>query len=144
MTSVVHISEAANLALHTAILLAGESDRPLRVNQIARALPVSRNHLAKVMQRLVRAGLVASSRGPRGGFKLVRKPRQVTLLQIFEAVDGSVDTRTCLLGRKRCLGECVLGDFISRATAEFKARLGGTHLSDVAGALRRTASSPAL
>jgi Rrf2 family transcriptional regulator, nitric oxide-sensitive transcriptional repressor len=138
MASVVHISEAANLAMHTMILLAAEPERPLRVNQATRVLPISRNHLAKVMQRLAHAGLVASCRGPRGGFTLARKPRQITLLQVFEAMEGPVDTHTCLLGRKSCADECVLGDFVSRTTSEFKAQLGRTRLSDVAGALQRS------
>ena len=132
---VVHISEAANLAIHAMVLMAADPERPLRVSRAARALPVSGNHLAKVMQRLGRAGLVTSVRGPRGGFRLRRSPAGVTLLDVYEAIEGRLPSRHCLLGRRRCAGECVLGRFVEKATSDFKVQLGRTRLSDVAGAL---------
>lgn len=137
MSGIVHISEAASLAFHTLILLAEDPKRPLRVNQATQRLPVSKNHLAKVMQRLSRAGLVSSTRGPTGGFVLAKEPEQITLLEVYEAVEGPIHSQQCLLGRPACSGSCVFGDFITRTTAEFRTMLRETRLCDVAGALRR-------
>jgi len=138
MSGVVHISEAANLALHTMILLAVEPERPLRVNRAIEVLPVSENHLAKVLQRLAHAGLVHSTRGPHGGFTLARAPAKMTLLEVYEAIEGPLAAHTCLLGKPRCGGRCVLGDFIEKTNAAFKAKLSRTRLSDVAGAFKRS------
>jgi len=135
---VVHISEAANLALHTMILIAGDTTRPLRVNQAVEVLPVSDHHLAKVLQRLAHAGLVTSMRGPQGGFKLARPAEEITLLEIFEAIEGTLTVHACLLGQPKCLGHCVLGDFVVGANEDFRAKMQRTKLSDVAGALKRS------
>ncbi|MCU0691863.1 MAG: Rrf2 family transcriptional regulator [Polyangiaceae bacterium] len=120
------------------ILMAADPQRPLRVNQAAQVLPVSANHLAKVLQRLVRVGLVSSERGPQGGFRLTRASSEITLLEIYEAIEGALPTHHCLLGRPRCAGQCVLGDFVEKTTRKFRAKLEGTRLADVAGALRRS------
>jgi len=133
----VHISEAANLALHALMLLAAEPERSLRVRQVCEVIPASASHLAKVLQRLARAGLVSSSRGPQGGFTLARPAGTVTLLEIYRAVEGPPPAHTCLLGRKKCAPECVLGELVSRTNAEIEGRLGKTRLTDVAGAFRR-------
>ncbi|MBI5546065.1 MAG: Rrf2 family transcriptional regulator [Deltaproteobacteria bacterium] len=138
MAGVIHISEAANLALHTMILMASAPERPLRVNQATEVLPVSENHLAKVLQRLGRAGLVSSVRGPRGGFSLARPLAKITLLEVYEAIEGPLPTHYCLLGKPRCEGPCVLGGFVEKSTLEFKELLERTCLSDVAGALVRS------
>jgi Rrf2 family protein len=79
---------------------------------IARRLGASEHHLAKVMQRLVKAGLVKSLRGPAGGFRLGVSPKDVELLQIYEAVEGPIarNGTVCPLGRPGCAEEkCLLG-----------------------------------
>jgi len=58
---------------------------------------VSPAFLSKVLQRLVRAGLVASRRGKRGGFELVERGRQSSLMEILAALDGVPDLNVCLL-----------------------------------------------
>lgn len=138
MAGVIHISEAANLALHTMILMAGEPERPLRVSDAAEAMPISANHLAKVLQRLARAGLVTSVRGPRGGFSLARPAKKIRLLEIYEAVEGPLPIDHCLLGKPACNGTCMLGTFVAKATRKFKEQLEETRLSDLAGTLKRT------
>jgi Rrf2 family protein len=45
-------------------------------------------YLLKILQQLVRANVLRSKRGPRGGFSLARPPKKITLLQVVEAVDG--------------------------------------------------------
>lgn len=136
-TGVVNISEAANLGLHSMILMAADPEKALRVNQAAEVLPVSENHLAKVMQRLVHAGLITSTRGPQGGFKLAKPPAEITLLEIFEALEGALEVHACLLGLPKCTGHCVLGDFVVSTNEQFRTKLASTRLSDVAGALKR-------
>jgi Rrf2 family protein len=136
MSGVVHISEAANLGLHAMILMAGEPGRTFRTREAAEALGVSGNHLGKVLNGLVKAGLVLSTRGPSGGFTLGRRPRDIRLIEIYETIEGELRPRSCLLGRPRCAGDCVLGDFVTQTNDAFRRRLARTRLSDVAGALR--------
>jgi len=140
-SGVVKISEAANLGLHALTLMAHEPKRPLPIWQAVEVLGVSENHLAKVMQRLAKAGLVTSTRGPKGGFLLARDPAEITLLEIHEALEGPLPKHYCLLGKPRCAEGCVLGSFVEKVTREFQDQLTRTRLSDVAGALKRSEAS---
>ena len=90
MSNLLRLSEPVSLALHAAALLARRPDERIANARLAATLRVSEHHLAKVMQRLARAGIVRSTRGPQGGFQLVRPPDCVALIELFEAVDGLV------------------------------------------------------
>ena len=137
MPGVVHISEAASLGLHAMILLASDPARTFRTKEMAGLLRVSEDHLAKVLQRLVRAELVGSMRGPRGGFTLGRDAADIRLLDIYETIEGPLKAGACLLGERRCELGCVLGDFITTTNEEFRRRFAQTRLADVANVLGR-------
>ncbi|HEY3446292.1 MAG TPA: Rrf2 family transcriptional regulator [Myxococcales bacterium] len=138
MSGIIKISEAANLGMHALMLMASEPLRPLAVKQAIQTLEVSENHLAKVLQRLVHAGLVTSTRGPKGGFLLSRAPDQITLLDVFEALEGPLTDHTCLLGKPVCSEGCMLGNYVTKATRKFRKQLERTRLSDLAGAIERS------
>ena len=67
MNKVVQLSEASSIGIHAMVLIA-QSEVHMNVSDLAERIGASRNHLAKVMQRLVKDGFVKSSRGPTGGF----------------------------------------------------------------------------
>jgi Rrf2 family protein len=125
------ISDAANLGIHAmAHLAVSDADSAHAVGEIAGELGVSEAHLAKVMQRLVRVGLVVSRRGPGGGFVLGRPAREISFLQIYEAIDGPLADGGCLLGRKHCLYDgCVFGDLAHRLSRELRDLLSKGKLS---------------
>lgn len=120
MTTLLHISDAASLAMHTMVFLAGHPDRLFSTHEIAETLGVSENHLAKVRQQLAKAGLVAATRGPHGGFKLARPADEITLLDVYEAVEGPVRPTTCLLVRPQpCDPEkCILRGLSEKVTSQ--------------------------
>ncbi|MFH1058619.1 MAG: Rrf2 family transcriptional regulator [Pseudomonadota bacterium] len=134
MSRVLKISEAASLALHTMVLLAANPGRTLATRDIAALLRVSEAHLAKVLQRLARSGLVNSQRGPKGGFNLARPPEAISLLEVYEAVEGPLEERSCLLGQPVCGGECLLGGLLQKVAAEVSSYFSQTRLSDLAHA----------
>lgn len=102
MSQVVAISEAAAIAIHAIILLAMKPDQSLTAGSIAAELHVSENHCVKVMQRLAHAGLVSAVRGPKGGFHLAADPESLTLLQIYEQIDGPLIDKHCLFKESKC------------------------------------------
>lgn len=115
-----------------ALLAIGDGQR-LRNQQIAKVLDASGHHLAKVMQRLVRAGLVDSVPGPQGGFLLDRPAKDVTLLAIYEAIDGNLDEEVCLLGDPICSGRnCVLGEVLLSIQRQLRDYLSKTTLAQLA------------
>ena len=135
MSSPFRMSEAASLALHAATFLAADSGRPSRpvaAREIAAALGASGAHLSKVLQRLAKAGLVTSTRGPAGGFRLARPASKITLLEVYEAIEGDLDAPDCLFGRAVCAGRgCICGDLLSEVHDRTRRRLAGTRLSEL-------------
>ncbi len=76
MGNIVKISDAVALGIHAATLLAVVPGKSYTTRAMADGLGVSEAHLAKVMQRLSRAGIVVSRRGPKGGFVLAKAPEK--------------------------------------------------------------------
>ncbi len=69
---------------------------------IAQAADVPDSFLSKLLQRLVRVGLVGSSRGSGGGFELAVQPHSVSLLNILEAIEGDTRLNLCLADGPSC------------------------------------------
>ncbi len=72
------------------------------VKNIAAQEGVPAHFLAKILQQLARRGLLRSNKGPTGGFQLRRKPSEITLLDIVEAMDGLEDYEKCASGLSKC------------------------------------------
>lgn len=110
MADILKISDATALALHSMVHLAIEPDGQSTTAEIAELFDVSRHHLAKVHQRLTKAGLIWSHRGPAGGVGLAKDPEETTLLEIYEVMEGSMLCNPCLFGKDACpRNDCVLG-----------------------------------
>lgn len=120
MAKLVHFSEAASLALHAMVLIA-KADSHVNVNSIASEMGASRNHLAKVLQQLVKHNYLKSVRGPSGGFVLNKPADQITVLEIYEAIEGSIDVPECPLDRKICpFDKCLMNGLVADVTLQFK------------------------
>lgn len=130
MSEFFALSEAASLAIHGMGLLAmGER---MSAKEMAETLGVSEAHLAKVFQRLARRGLVTSTRGPGGGFDLARLPEDVSLFDIYSAIEGTLEEVRCLLHKERCpFGSCLFGGLPEKILEEFTAHLKKTTLESV-------------
>ena len=132
MANVLRISEAATLALHTLALLSSRPGEILSTHKIATRLDASEAHLAKVLQRLARMGLVRSIRGARGGFILGQDPEEITLLEAYEAIDGPLRPSTCLMGHRVCRDKgCILGNLLEEINHDVKQHLSGQRLSEL-------------
>lgn len=141
MANVLKFSDAASLAMHAMVLLAKEPATVHSTHDIAGRLQVSEAHLSKVLQRLCRGGLVRSERGPKGGFQLEHPERDVSLLDVFEAIEGRLEPSVCLLGTRSCTGlDCILGSLLRGVDAEVRDHLEKTRLSQLTGIYGRNES----
>jgi len=132
MANLFRMPEAASLGTHAAVMLAREPDRPLSAHEMAARLQASEAHLAKVMQRLVKAGLVNSTRGPKGGFMLDRAAGRISLLEVYEAIEGRVEPMACLFGLPSCGRKaCIFGGYLAEFDAHFRDYLARATLSDL-------------
>ncbi len=126
------VSEAANLGLHALAVIAAAAEPMTRTREIAARLKASAAHLAKVMVALEHAGLVTGTRGPTGGYRLNRPARQISLREIYEAVEGPMQPRACLFGEPVCdAGGCALSSYFGRLNRDVIRTLGRTHLTDL-------------
>ncbi len=96
-------SRPCEYAIRALAFLARSPGRPsARGREIARAEKIPAPVLGKILQELVRKGLLASRRGPGGGFRLARRPQLITLRDIVAAVDGLDHFLECAVGLERC------------------------------------------
>jgi len=130
MQSIIKISEAASIGLHAMTYIALHSDEPVSTKEIANSFEISVNHLSKVLQRLVKAGLLESLKGPLGGFVLTKECDNITFLEIYEAIDGPIKTGCCLFGKTVCnSSECIMGNFLNQTNKNVKEFFGNKKLS---------------
>lgn len=131
MAKIVSYSEAASIGLHGMILVA-RAGETTNVQKIAEITKASKHHVAKVMQRLVKEGFLSSNRGPSGGFTLLMNSEEITLLMIYEAIEGKLKKSHCPNDHPICpLGECILGTVVSDMSDLFRNHMEGSKLSDL-------------
>ena len=140
MPGLLNIPEGLSIALHTCLWIAdgGRTFRPSA--RIARQLGFSYNHFAKVVQRLVHAGLLETERGPRGGIRLARAPQTLTLLEVYQAAGGEPLTpHRCLLDPKICAGRaCAFGHLVEKENELLHRKMKKTTLAGLACTLDRS------
>ena len=77
-------------------------DRIVSVTELVRHLKMPRPFLRKILQVLNNRGILRSHRGAGGGFRLARKPRDIYLIDIMEAFQGTVRLNECLFRKNVC------------------------------------------
>jgi Rrf2 family protein len=119
MSKIVNLSEAASIALHSVIVI-GRSKKPVNADKIADITGSSRHHVAKIMQRLSKAGYVGSTRGPAGGFHLICDVKKTTLLDVYEIIEGKIIASSCPVDKQVCnFDKCFVNNITSRMTTDF-------------------------
>lgn len=132
MKGVLRISDAASMAMHTLALMSVEPEMIYATRSVAEKLAVSGAHLAKVFQRLARAGLVESERGPKGGFRLGKPAEDISLLEVYEAIEGPFEPKDCLMNERSCIGgACMFGDLLGGMNREFKEYMESKQLAEL-------------
>jgi Rrf2 family iron-sulfur cluster assembly transcriptional regulator len=93
---------------------------------------ISLSYLEQLFARLRKQGLVSSSRGPGGGYRLSRPAEDITVLDVISAVDENVDTTQCE-GRHNCHGEetCLSHELWQSLSDQIRTYLNGITLAEV-------------
>ncbi|HWT08193.1 MAG TPA: Rrf2 family transcriptional regulator [Roseomonas sp.] len=107
--------------------------RPVTLNDIAAAQQLSVAYLEQLFGRLRRAGLVASARGPGGGYRLARPPGDIRIAEVVEAADEPIVATRCEEGGPGCLGgaRCLTHDLWAELGDQIRLFLGAMTLADV-------------
>lgn len=94
---------AAQVALQACLLLALDPDgKPRRVRDLAKELDVGATYLAKILQNLIRVGLLRGVRGPGGGVRLTQSAREIHPWEVLAAIESAGEFEQCILGLKMC------------------------------------------
>ncbi|MBN2174175.1 MAG: Rrf2 family transcriptional regulator [Bacteroidales bacterium] len=130
MSTFVHISEASTIAIHSLALIAN-TKRSLNAGKIADVTRFSKNHLAKVLHILVKHNYLDSLRGPNGGFTLKKDPASITLLEIYQLIEGELVQFECAITCHECYFEsCIFGNYPHKFSGDFKRYLQDKTLID--------------
>ena len=96
-------SKACEYAIRALAYLARiKHSQSARAQEIARAENIPLPVLGKILQELVRKGVLASRRGPGGGFRLARRADLITLRDVVAAMDGLDHFHNCAAGLEMC------------------------------------------
>ena len=102
----MQITRQADYATRAILYLArNQNSRHITTSQIAKEQNIPSSFLAKIISQLSIAGLLYTSRGARGGVSLARDPKQITLLQVIEAIDGPIQLNICVERQDACAFE---------------------------------------
>ena len=134
----LRLSKKADYALIAMKHLALRGDRGTPASSSAREIAEQYNIpielMAKVLQRLVRGGLLASHQGTRGGYQLARMPSQISVADVIQAIDGPVTVTACSTEEGPCeqFAKCNVRDPLWRVRERILTALGECTIAELA------------
>jgi Rrf2 family protein len=124
MSKIFAMSEAASIAIHGMVLIA-RAEVGINAVKIAEQTGFSKNHISKVLQRLVKSDMLKSVRGPAGGFTLKKNPEDISLLNIYESIEGFMEITDCPFSNEVChFDHCLMENVVNKLAREFRGFLG--------------------
>lgn len=104
------ITREIDYAVRAIIYLAEKRDGTVSVVELVDELGITRPFLRKIMQVLAKSGIIESYKGYKGGFKLVKKPEDIYLIDLVEVFQGKFSLNECLLNKNICPNQttCIL------------------------------------
>ncbi len=138
MAGLLNISEAATIAAHACVALAADgSGTFIPVRQLAAESGFSKHHMAKVLKKLEKAGILKTERGPSGGARLAKPAKDISLYAIYVASGGEPFSGACLLKKSHCDGTCCrVGRLLATENQRLEKALQQTPLSSVVKTLQ--------
>ena len=102
--------------------------------EIAVKIKAPENYLGKLLRQLARAGLLEGRKGSKGGFRLARDRRKISLFEVLEPIEHVSRIKGCVLGRAQCTqrDHCALHEGWAKIRNEYLDFLRTTSLSEAA------------
>jgi Rrf2 family protein len=125
----MQITRQADYAVRAVLYLARlDNTERAATSTVAEEQRIPPSFLAKIISQLSIAGLLHTSRGARGGVTLAREPKEISLLEVIEAIDGPIQLNECVGEGGTCSFEddCPLRPVWCEAQDELVMRLRGT------------------
>ena len=130
----MQITRQADYAVRAVLHLArtGNTERSA-TSTSAQEQNIPPSFLAKIISQLSIAGLLHTSRGARGGVTLAREPKEITLLEVVEAIDGPIQLNECVGDNGACTfdHDCPIKPVWCDAQDELVTRLKNTNFAQM-------------
>lgn len=131
-SSALRISRASTYALLAAVQLSDSpSAPPIPCSQLAQLGDMPERFLLQVLRNLVNEGLLKSTRGVDGGYRLAKPLTQITMLDIVEAIDGPVQPELPQIAGLTPQSQKKLAEVLSDVAADAKKRLAAVTLAQL-------------
>lgn len=98
----MEITREVDYAIRCILCLSIEPEQIKRASIIAKEMDIPAPFVSKILQKLSKKGLVIPIRGVKGGFRLARRPQDISLLEVVEAIDGPIPVNKCVIDSKSC------------------------------------------
>ena len=107
---------------------------PVSLSEIAERQGISQSYLEQLFSRLRKRGLVDATRGPGGGYRLLKSSDEISVADVIDAVDETVDATRCG-GQQNCQGEkrCLTHDLWADLSTQIRDFLGNISLNELVG-----------
>ena len=126
------LSRKTLLALEAVIDIAFNArPEPVQAKEITARQGVPQRYLEQVMQQLVHAGILKGVRGPRGGYRLAKERRRISVGDIVRAAESIEDETTEGATPRSDLGARIVAPFIESLQGEVMARLDAIAIEDL-------------
>ena len=128
----MNLRTQTDFALRSILYLAHRNQQ-VPVDEIAQAYGISKDHLVKVVQQLVRQGYVYSQAGRNGGVRLAKDPAEINIGQVVSEFEGRNGVLPCIHDASYCKLEpgCTLRSLLMQAEASFYALLEKVTVADL-------------
>lgn len=130
----MRLTRAAEYAIRCVLYLSQQHrDTVISRKEIAGKMDIPDQYLGKIAQQLSRAGILEILQGARGGFRLVKSPAAISLLDVIEAMMGEIFLNDCVLRPDSCVRSdaCAVHRVWEKARAQLRATLDEARISEL-------------
>lgn len=96
------ITRKADYAIRCVLYLSEKKGRLANVDEIAKSMLIPKSFLAKILQKLEKARIVKSNRGRKGGYSLEKEPKELSLREVIEIIQGPLSINVCAIDKRKC------------------------------------------
>lgn len=117
-------SNATNYALHTMVYLMHlPKGNTVGVQELAEIQKLSPTYLSKILTKLTKSGLIESTPGVKGGYKISRSQNEISFFDVIKAIEGDTNLFDCSIHHEGCLIEETMQQAEENMKKELQAKL---------------------
>lgn len=129
----MQLSKYTDYSFRVLMYLATHNNRLVTIGEISKAYGISKNHLVKIVHHLASSGIIHSVPGKKGGIRLGKEPKKITLLDVIELTESNFDLAECFTKSGYCpiQNNCKLTRVLTEALFSFFKTMGKYSLQDL-------------